>query len=161
VESARPATATSHSFFMVALRPFCCEAERNDNGIPGCGPSAIRKIQNGPQGSKAPRHLVARRSRDREAIASPRHRDTAPAKPHERFWRPPSKISLEPAYANASAPYPAPSESPARLADSCPSDADTTNSCPTRPASKGDLPDYAVLLMDGRGRHCLRRCCNG
>jgi hypothetical protein len=39
--------------------------------------------------------------------------------------------------------------------------ADTINSYPTRAACFTDLRDHAVRLMKRRGRHCLRRCCDG
>jgi hypothetical protein len=63
-----------------------------------------------------------------------------------------SDNTLEPAYATASVPSRAPSGLSSRLTDSCPGDADTSNSGPTGTASKGDLRD-AVLLMDGRCCH--------
>ena len=38
---------------------------------------------------------------------------------------------------------------------------DTINSCPTHSASDGDLRSYAIQLRKRRGRHGLRRCCDG
>jgi hypothetical protein len=68
--------------------------------------------------------------------------------------------ALEPAYADASVPTPAPSELSARTADGRPGDADAGNARATRTACKGDLRDYAVLLRDRRGRHCFSRSHN-
>src|SRR5262249_34062887 len=39
--------------------------------------------------------------------------------------------------------------------------ADTTNSGPTRAACQANLRDHAVRLRKRRGRHCLRRRCEG
>jgi hypothetical protein len=71
-----------------------------------------------------------------------------------------SEVS-EPLCANASVPSQAPPGFPAHMAYTCSGDADITNSRMKRPASKGDLRDHVVVLVDGRGCHCLRRCCDG
>ena len=61
--------------------------------------------------------------------------------------------------ANASASMP--SRTPTDLALGGSGHADTVNSCPARPASVGDLREYAVRLMKRRDGHGLRRRAEG
>jgi len=68
---------------------------------------------------------------------------------------------LGPASANASVPQHTPANFSARMTDGSPGDADATNSRPTWATSSGDLRDEAILLMDRRGFHGLRRCSDG
>jgi hypothetical protein len=55
----------------------------------------------------------------------------------------------------------APADGAAGLAFCGSGHADTINSCPTRSASRSDLRDHAVRMMKRRGRHGLRRRCDG
>jgi hypothetical protein len=57
-------------------------------------------------------------------------------------------------------PY-TPNGAPADLTFRDSGHADTTNSCPARSASEGDLGGHAVRLKKWRGRHGLRRRCDG
>ena len=63
--------------------------------------------------------------------------------------------------AKMSHPPETPAGGSAGLADGGSGHADTINSCPTRPAADTDFRDHAVRLRNQRGRHCLRRCCDG
>jgi|SRR6267378_3527799 len=54
-----------------------------------------------------------------------------------------------------------PHRAPANLAFGGSGHTDTTNPCPARSASVGDLRGHAVWLMKRRGRHGLRRRCDG
>jgi hypothetical protein len=64
---------------------------------------------------------------------------------------------IPPSSASASVP----THTPACLADGGSGHADTTNSCPKWAAAESDLRDHAVRLSNRRGRHRLRRCCDG
>jgi len=65
-----------------------------------------------------------------------------------------------PTDASAATPHRAPAGFPADVAFGHSGHADTANSCHSRSASVGDLRDHAVRLMQRRGRHRLRRCCD-
>ena len=67
------------------------------------------------------------------------------------------RVSVPPA---ANAPG-APNGAPADLAFGHSGHADAANQCPARSASEGDLRGHAVGLMKRRGRHGLRRRCDG
>jgi hypothetical protein len=66
-------------------------------------------------------------------------------------------VSIPP---TANVPY-TPHRAPADLPNGGSGHADTTNSCPTHAASEGDLRGHAVRLIKRRGRHGLRRRCDG
>ena len=63
--------------------------------------------------------------------------------------------------ANASVPSCTPADGPAGMADGGSGHADTCNSCPAQAAAVGYLCDHALRLMNWRGCHCFRRCCEG
>jgi hypothetical protein len=64
--------------------------------------------------------------------------------------------------ANACLPSQTPADGSAGVADGGSGHADTMNSCPARAAAVSDLRDHAVRPRDNlRGRHCLRRRCDG
>ncbi len=54
-----------------------------------------------------------------------------------------------------------PSQASARVSNGRSRDTDATNPSPPRAASPGDFRDHAIRLRNGRGRHCLARCCHG
>src|SRR5215469_11703444 len=55
----------------------------------------------------------------------------------------------------------APADSSAGLADGGSGHAVATDHCPTCAAAEANLCDDAVRLRNRRGRHCLRRSCDG
>jgi len=63
--------------------------------------------------------------------------------------------------ANASMPSRTPADFSADMALGGSGHADTINSYPARAACFADLSDHAVRLMKRRGRHGLRRGCDG
>jgi hypothetical protein len=69
-------------------------------------------------------------------------------------------VSIPPT-ANACTPHRAPADLPADLASCGSGHADTANPSPARSASVGDLGGDAVQRRKRRGRHGLRRRCDG
>jgi len=55
----------------------------------------------------------------------------------------------------------APAHGSAGLADGGSGHAVATDHCPTYAAAEANLRDHAVRLRNRRGRHCLRRSCDG
>ncbi len=63
--------------------------------------------------------------------------------------------------ANACVPSQTPADGSAGMTDGGSGYADTINSGPARPAAVSDLRNHSVRLRDWRGRHCMRRSCDG
>ena len=68
---------------------------------------------------------------------------------------------IPPCNASGSGPSNTSANRAARLANGGSGHADATNASPKRAAAVSHLRDHAVRLRNRRGRHCLRRCCDG